>query len=137
MNANVGWAENVSRWPHRTRFSSSPHQAVRWFWAKLTKTDMPHEPHHPQRIFYYYCIHLRVVAQPAFVIDISEHFEKKMEVIRCYASQFLMGRTEQPPTFLDRLRDQAAYWGWAINTRFGEPFACREAVGLRGFEALV
>ena len=107
------------------------------FWAKLTKTDMPGEPHHPERIFYYYCVHLRVIAQPAFVIDISEYYEKKMEAIRCYASQFLSGRTEQPPTFLDRLRDQAAYWGWAINTKFGEPFACREAVGLRGFERLI
>ena len=24
------------------------------FWAKLTKTDMPHEPHYPQRILYYW-----------------------------------------------------------------------------------
>jgi N-acetylglucosamine malate deacetylase 1 len=107
------------------------------FWAKLTKTDMPHEPHHPERIFYYYCVHLRVIAQPAFVIDISEQFERKTEAIRCYASQFLTGRNEQPPTFLDRLRDQAAYWGWAINTKYGEPFACREAVGLRGFESVI
>ena len=28
------------------------------FWSKLTKTDMPGEPHLPERIFYYYCFHL-------------------------------------------------------------------------------
>lgn len=107
------------------------------FWAKLTKTDLPGEPHYPERIFYYYCVHLRVIAQPAFVVDISDYFERKMESIRCYESQFLIGRTPTPPTFLDRLRDQAAYWGWAINKRYGEPFACREAIGLSGFGELI
>ena len=41
------------------------------FWSKLTKTDLPGEPHHPARILYYYCVHLRVVEKPAFVLDIS------------------------------------------------------------------
>ena len=41
------------------------------FWSKLTKTEMPGEPHYPQRIFYYYCVHLRIIPQPAFVLDIS------------------------------------------------------------------
>ena len=27
------------------------------FWSKLTKSDLPGEPHHPERIFYYYCVH--------------------------------------------------------------------------------
>ena len=34
---------------------------------------------------------------------------------------------------LDRLRDQAAYWGWAINAKYGEAFYCRETVGLKSF----
>jgi len=28
------------------------------FWAKLSKTDMPGERFHPERIFNYYCVHL-------------------------------------------------------------------------------
>ncbi len=47
------------------------------FWSKLTKTDMPGEPYHPQRIFYYYCVHLRIIPQPAFVLDISRYWERK------------------------------------------------------------
>ena len=35
------------------------------FWSKLTKTDMPGEPHHPSRILYYNCVHLRLVEKPA------------------------------------------------------------------------
>jgi hypothetical protein len=38
---------------------------------------------------------------------------------------------------LDRLRDQAAYWGWSIGTRYGEPFNCREAIGLASLRDLV
>ncbi len=37
------------------------------FWSKLTKTDMPGEPYYPERIYYYYCVHLRLIPQPAFI----------------------------------------------------------------------
>ncbi len=62
------------------------------FWAKLTKTDLPGEPHHPARIYYYYCVHLRLTPQPAFVLDISAHWESKSAAIACYRSQFITGR---------------------------------------------
>jgi len=107
------------------------------FWSKLTKTDMPGEPHYPQRVFYYYCVHLRLVAPPAFVLDISPFWERKLWAIEAYRSQFVTGRPEESPTFLDRVRDQAAYWGWSIGTRYGEPFASREAIGLTSLGALV
>ncbi len=107
------------------------------FWAKLTKTDMPGSPHYPERIIYYYCVHLRLLAQPAFVLDISEFWDKKLTVLECYRSQLIEGRPQDPPTFLDRLRDQAAYWGWSIGTRYGEPFALREPLGLRSLDGLI
>lgn len=101
------------------------------FWAKLSKTDMPGEPHHPERIYYYYCIHLRLAVQPDFILDISDQWERKFESIRCYESQFITGRPTEPPTILDRLRDDAAYWGRLINRRYGEPFATREPLALQ------
>jgi bacillithiol biosynthesis deacetylase BshB1 len=107
------------------------------FWAKLTKTDMPFEPHHPERVFHYNCVHLRVVEKPAFVLDISEYWDRKRAAIAAYESQFITGRPTEPPTMLDRLRDQAAYWGWSIGTKYGEPFYCRETVGLRTFNDVV
>lgn len=107
------------------------------FWSKLSKTDMPGQPHHPERIFNYNCVHLRVVDKPAFVLDISSFWEQKRASIECYQSQFVIGRPTETPTFLDRLRDQAAYCGWAIGTRFGEPFWCKEAVGLASLRDLV
>lgn len=103
------------------------------FWAKLTKSDLAGEPFFPDRIFNYNCVHLRVVEKPAFVLDISEFWDQKEAAIRCYESQFVTGRPTEPPTIVDRLRDQAAYWGWSIGVRYGEPFMCRETVGVRSF----
>ncbi len=107
------------------------------FWAKLTKTDLPGQPHYPQRIFYYYCVHLRLIPQPAFVLDISDYWERKLAAIECYRSQFIEGRPPEPPTFLDRQRDQAAALGWSIGARYGEAFASREPVGLSSMSGLM
>ncbi len=107
------------------------------FWSKLTKCDIPGEPHHPERVFHYFCVHLRLAPQPAFVLDISDHWEQKLAAIRCYESQFVTGRPTEPPTFVDQLRDEAAYWGKTIGSRYGEPFACREPLGLASMSELV
>ena len=107
------------------------------FHAKLTKTDLPGEPHHPERIYHYFCVHLKLAPQPAWILDISQHWERKLAAIRCYQSQFVTGREAGTPTFLDRLQDEAAYWGKTIGTRYGEPFACREPVGLVSLRDLI
>jgi LmbE family N-acetylglucosaminyl deacetylase len=73
---------------------------------------------------------LRLVEKPAFVLDISPYWEQKRAAIECYRSQFIDGRPSETPTFIDRLRDQAAFWGWSIGTNSGEPFASREPLGL-------
>ena len=98
------------------------------FWAKLSRTDLPGEPYHPPRIFYYWSIHLRIHPAPAFVLDISDHIEQKMAAIRCYESQFLIGKSHEFPTPLDDIHDRARYWGWSIGRKFGEPFASRESL---------
>ena len=107
------------------------------FWAKLTKTDLPGAPHYPDKIVYYFSVHLRLHVRPSFVLDVSAHLETKMQALACYRSQFIEGRPTAPPTFLDELRDRARYWGWTIGTRYGEPFVCREEVGLRGLRDLL
>jgi len=106
------------------------------FWSKLSKSDIAGEPHHPQRIYHYFCVHLKQVAQPAFVLDISEYWDQKLAAIECYHSQFIAGRPTDP-SFIDGLREEAAFWGKAIGVRYGEPFACREPLGLSGFSELL
>jgi bacillithiol biosynthesis deacetylase BshB1 len=106
------------------------------FWAKLTHTDMPGAPHLPERIIYYFSVHLRIQPPPSFVMDITPHIETKMAAIACYRSQFIEGRPATPPTLLDDLRDRARYWGWVIGAGYGEPLVCREHIGLRSLRDL-
>lgn len=106
------------------------------FWSKLSKTQMPGERFHPERIYYYFCIHLRLAVQPDWIVDISEHWEQKLTSIKAYKSQFIEGRPSEPPTFLDRIRDDAAYWGRLIDRRYGEPFATREPLALSSLRDL-
>ena len=107
------------------------------FWSKLTKSQLLGEPFHPTRIFYYYCIHLKHVVQPAFVLDISEQWPRKAAAIKCYASQFVTGRESLSPSPLERFRDEAAYWGKMIGTQYGEPFASREPIALNDLSQLL
>lgn len=107
------------------------------FWAKLSRTDMPGEPFWPERIYYFWSIHLRIHPKPSFVIDVSEHIETKMQAIAAYESQFLTGRSREFPTVLDDIRDRARYWGWTISTAYAEPFACREEIGIPSLDVLL
>lgn len=107
------------------------------FWAKLSKSDLPGTPHHPERIFHYYCVHLRQALVPTFILDISDVWEKKAAAIACYQTQFVTGRPQIAPTFLDRQRDQAAYWGGLIGTAYGEAFASREPLGVKSLRDFV
>ena len=100
------------------------------FWSKLSKTDMPGERFHPERTFYYFCVHLRLAVQPSWIVDISETFSRKLDSIRAYRSQFVTGRPTDPPTILDRLETDAAYFGNLISRRYGEPFATKEPLAL-------
>ena len=106
------------------------------FWSKLSKTDMPGQPHYPERILYYFCIHLRQVIQPAFVLDISDQWQQKQAAIECYRSQFVDNQPPTGPQFIDRWRAMAATWGLLIGVDYGEPFASREPIGLFSMKTL-
>jgi N-acetylglucosamine malate deacetylase 1 len=104
------------------------------FWAKLTRSDLPGEPFWPPRMFYYWSVHLRIHPKPAFVIDITDCIDAKMEAVAAYRSQF---RSATFPTPLDDIRDRARYWGWAIGKGYGEPLGSREEIGLRELDVIV
>jgi N-acetylglucosamine malate deacetylase 1 len=122
---------------HPDHVAATPLIEAARFWAKLTKTDMPGEPFHPRRILYYFCVHLRIHPKPSFVLDVTAHHDTKMKALECYHSQLIAGRPTAPPTVLDDVRDRARYWGWSIGAGYGEPYASREEVGLRGLRDLL
>ncbi|HUG90399.1 MAG TPA: bacillithiol biosynthesis deacetylase BshB1 [Planctomycetaceae bacterium] len=106
------------------------------FWSKLTRTDLPGEPYHPPQIYYFFSVHLRIHPRPAFVFDISDALEAKLAALACYESQFVTGRSQEPPTPLDDIRDRARYWGWSIGAAHAEPFASREEIGFNDLRVL-
>ena len=71
--------------------------------------------------------------KPTFVVDISDEFERKLEAIRAYASQF-DGVTQAGEAFpngeplYDIVRHQAAHYGSLIRVRYGEPYFTDETM---------
>jgi bacillithiol biosynthesis deacetylase BshB1 len=105
------------------------------FYAKFVKTDMEGSPHFPARVYHYFAVHLRLVAKPSFVLDVSEDLDTKMAALACYDSQFAAGTANA--SVLDWVRGQAATWGALIGTTAGEPFFAREEIGVRAIGDLV
>jgi bacillithiol biosynthesis deacetylase BshB1 len=101
------------------------------FWAKLTKSDLPGDPWHPERIYHFWSVHLKTLPRPAFIVDTTATHQQKHEALACYESQF--PDDAPPPTVRGRVAAADAWWGSMIGTVAGEPFACREPIGLSGF----
>jgi bacillithiol biosynthesis deacetylase BshB1 len=105
------------------------------FYAKFVKTDMAGDPHFPARVYHYFAVHLRLVAKPSFVLDVTGDVDAKMTALACYDSQFTTGSANV--RILDWVREQSATWGGLIGTAAGEPFFCREEIGIRDIRDLV
>ncbi len=105
------------------------------FYSKFVKTDMSGEPHYPAKVYHYWAVHLRLVAKPSFVVDISKDLDSKMRALRCYESQFEdKGRSAG---VLSWVETQAASWGSLIGCSAGEPFHAREEVGISSVSDLL
>ena len=102
------------------------------FVAGLRNVEPGTPPHRPRKILH--AISFREDAEkPTFVVDISESFEKKLDAIRCFASQFtdVNQAGEVYPNgepLLDLIRHHAAHYGSMIRARYGEPFHTTETM---------
>lgn len=105
------------------------------FDAKLTKTDLPGEPIYPKWFIYYYCTHLRWVADPSFLMDISGFEARKREAILAYESQFVT--PENNRKVIEWIDAANTYFGSRIGSKAAEPFHTKEPLGLTGIEQLV
>ncbi|HEY5517390.1 MAG TPA: bacillithiol biosynthesis deacetylase BshB1 [Coriobacteriia bacterium] len=105
------------------------------FYAKFVKTDMTGEPHFPARVYHYFAVHLRLLAKPSFIVDVTETLPVKAAALACYESQF--GADTANASVLDWVTGQASVWGALIGTQGGEPFFSREEIGIRDIRDLV
>ena len=110
------------------------------FLSGLTKLADGTSPHRPLKVLH--CLTYREDAvKPTFVVDISDHFERKLEAIRCYASQF-DGATQAGEVYptgeslYEVVRHQAAHYGSLIRCRYGEPFLTDETMRVTDLRTL-
>ncbi|MGH7669121.1 MAG: bacillithiol biosynthesis deacetylase BshB1 [Gemmatimonadaceae bacterium] len=102
------------------------------FVAGLAKIAPGLPTHRPHKIIHA-VTYRQDFERPTFVVDISEVFERKLDAVRCYASQFddAIQAGEVYPNgepLYDLVRHYAAYYGALIRTRFGEPFFTTETM---------
>ena len=79
--------------------------------------------------------------KPTFVVDITDAFEKKLEAVKCYSSQFdeAIQAGEVFPNgepLYEVIRHQAAHYGSLIRTTYGEPFYTTETMRVDDVAAL-
>jgi len=102
------------------------------FISGLAKIEPDLPKHRPRKVLH--CLSYREDnLRPTFVVDISAEFDRKLEAIRCYGSQFdsVTQAGEVYPNgdpLYDIVRHQAAHYGSLIRTRYGEPFFTTETM---------
>jgi len=108
------------------------------FLAGLKKLDEYSEPHRPQKILY---ASLYADVKPSFIVDISAQFERRMEALLSYVSQY--GESTEGgalfPTeaeIRERLGAIARFYGNQIGVKYGEPFVVKEAIRIDDIVAM-
>lgn len=117
-----------ARHPDHYRASELGYEAC--FLAGLKKLDAETEPHRPAKILY---ASLYAKVEPSFVVDISSQFERRMESLFAYQSQY-GAQAEGAGLFPDqaeireRLGAIARFYGNQIGVKYGEPFVVKETM---------
>jgi bacillithiol biosynthesis deacetylase BshB1 len=95
------------------------------FLAGVAKMGTPMPPHRPRAV-HHYSVHSPFT--PAFVVDVTSTWQRKMRAVRAYQSQFgptaPAGSTAlTDPRFLEAVEAKGSYFGAMIGAERGEPFS--------------
>lgn len=97
------------------------------------------KPWRPKAVYSYIQDHY---LKPDFVIDVTSFWEKKIEALKCYSSQFYSGDDKQPITpisgseFFDYLYGRALHMGRPAGFILGEGFIAHRTPGVEHLLAL-
>ena len=76
------------------------------------------------------------------VVDISDHFEQKMEAIMAFSSQFYDPESTEPESpisgkqFMELVRGRAMEFGRLIGTAYGEGYVAERPLGIHDLGSL-
>jgi len=74
--------------------------------------------------------------QPDFIVDVSDFWEKKLECLRAFKSQFYDPQSKEPETFISNpgfmklIEARGHEMGYAIGAKYGEGFTVRNLIGV-------
>jgi bacillithiol biosynthesis deacetylase BshB1 len=105
------------------------------FYAKFTKTEMSGEPFFPERVYRYMAVHQRIIAEPSFIVDVTDDLPTKLEALAAYESQF--SANPNNGDIIDLMKQTATMWGALGRVGAGEPFFALEPVALRSLDELI
>lgn len=80
---------------------------------------------------------------PDFVVDITDVFDKKIEAIRAYKTQFYNPDLKEPdtyissPEFLESIIYRSKMFGKLIGVKHAEGFLSKKIIGIKSFDALI
>jgi N-acetylglucosamine malate deacetylase 1 len=117
-----------ARHPDHYRAGELSYEAC--FVAGLKKLDEYSEPHRPFKVIY---ASQYAQVTPSFVVDISAQFERRMQALLSYRSQYGEGGEgsglfPQEQEIRERLGAIARFYGNLIGVRYGEPFIVKETL---------
>jgi LmbE family N-acetylglucosaminyl deacetylase len=116
-----------ARHPDHYRAGELSYEAC--FLAGLKKLDEYSEPHRPYKMIY---SSLYGNVNPSFVVDISAQFDRRMDALLSYRSQYGGGEGSslfpQEQEIRDRLGAVARFYGNLIGAKYGEPFVVKESM---------
>lgn len=96
-------------------------------YCELKNLDDPNPPHKPAA-FLFYPIHK--FQQPSFVVDTSEVFARKIELLKIFDSQFAAHAGD----FLFRLESRDRYFGTQAGVRHGEALVLDQPIRISGLD---
>lgn len=101
---------------------------------------IPQQEWRPKYVFHY--IQDRYLA-PDFVFDITAYFDKKIESILCYKTQFHNPELNEPqtyissPEFLESVKGRSLMLGKRIGVKYAEGFLTKKTIGINSFDAFI
>ena len=83
--------------------------------------------------------------EPDFVIDVSEVFDKKIEAIGAFSTQFFNAALRESgpqtyissPEFLESVINRAKMFGKMIGVKYAEGFISKKMIGVKSFDAFI
>jgi bacillithiol biosynthesis deacetylase BshB1 len=110
---------------------------------KKLKTEMAGEPQqhwYPKNLYHYIQTDYM---KPDFVVDVTDFWDKRMEAVRAFKSQFFDPNGEasntliSSPEFMELLEARGKEMGMSIRAKYGEGFVCIRTLGVSDLTSLV